>query len=314
MSKYTVSGGLGFIGSNLTIKLIKQGHKVIVIDNMDTGRLSNLDEIKKNKNLTIFKSDITNLKEMIVMCKGVDGIFHLAAKARIQRSIDEPIDTQKTNVRGTLNMFLAAKEQDIKKIVYASSSSIYGDQDTHIMKEDMIPNPMSPYALHKCMNERHAELLSKKCGITTVGMRFFNVYGKNQITEGAYSLVIGKFLKQKAEGRKMTIYGDGEQTRSYTAVEDVVEAMLLAMNKEDLVESSVFNIGMNQETSVNEIAELIGGEVDHILPNPRGEFEEKRKMADNSLAKKILGWEPKISIEEGIVKLLNASTTSTTST
>ena len=185
--------------------------------------------------------------------------------------------------------------------MYSSSSSVYGDQDTHVMQEDMEPNPKSPYALHKFIGEQYGSMFARLFGMSVVSLRYFNVYGPGQTTTGAYVLVIPRFLKLRDEGRPLTIYGDGEQTRSYTHVSDVVRANLLAASEElPAGENVVLNIGPNEETSVNEIAAMIGGEVEHIIPNPRGEFEELRKSSDCSRANVLLGWEPLISPSEGI--------------
>ncbi|MBI2613576.1 MAG: NAD-dependent epimerase/dehydratase family protein [Candidatus Levybacteria bacterium] len=298
--KYLVTGGLGFIGSNLVDYLLEKGHEIVVVDDLSTGK-----ESYKNPKATYYNYSIADLNLMTELTKGMDGIFHLAAWARLQRSINDPLGTNHANVTGTLTLLQAARVNKVEKFIFSSSSSVYGMQENPIMEETMSTNPLHPYALQKLVGEMYCRLYSKLFGIKTVALRYFNVYGPRQIIDGDYALVIGTFLKQKRENKKMTIYGDGRQTRAYTHVGDVVRANLLAMELSmEKGESEIFNIGTDRETSINEIAKMLGGEVEHIIPNPRGEFEERRKAANYSKALKILGWKPTVTIEEGIKRLL----------
>ena len=294
--KHVVTGGCGFIGSHLVGRLLELGHEVVVVDDLSTseGRCV-------NPEATLIEGSVTDLALVMSATEGADCVFHTAAWARVPRSIDDPVGTHEVNVNGTLNVLQAARENGVGRVVYSSSSSVYGDQDTHVMREDMTPNPVSPYALHKLIGEQYGSMFARLFGMSVVSLRYFNVYGPGQTTEGAYVLVIPNFLKLRDEGRPLTIYGDGRQTRSYTHVFDVVRANLLAACA-DLPEGEnvALNIGPNEETSVNEIAAMIGGEVEHIYPNPRGEFEELRKSSDCSKAKAMIGWEPQISLSEGI--------------
>lgn len=294
--KCIVTGGAGFIGSHVVDLLIKEGYEVIVFDDLTTGKKENL-----NPQAKFYKKDIAgDIRQFIGLCKGADVIFHLAAWARVPRSIQNPIGTNRVNVQGTLNMLQVARQLVIKKFVYSSSSSVYGIQNTPVMKEDMELNPLSPYALQKKIGEEYCKMFSNLFDLKVVALRYFNVYGLRQLTEGAYALVIGKFLKQKRRGEAMTIFGDGEQTRAYTYVSDVARANLLAATKDLKNNFEAFNIGTLKETSVNEIAKMIGGKAKHIIPNPRGKFEEKRKAADFTKARELLGWEPSIDITVGM--------------
>lgn len=299
--KYLVTGGLGFIGSNMVDTLVKEGHNVIVVDDLSTG-----DPSYTNPKAVYIKEHITDLDTMQGLTQNCDAIFHFAAWARLQRSINDPIGTNNANVVGTLTLLEAARRNKIKRFIFSSSSSVYGDQENPRMVETMLPNPLHPYALQKWVGERYCRLYSKLFGLQTVLLRYFNVYGPRQILQGDYALVIGRFMEQKKKGEKLTIYGDGEQTRAYTHVSDVVRANLLVSQMSmEAGQSELFNVGTDIETSVNRIAELIGGEVDHIIPNPRGNFEEKRKCADYSKIKEKVGWSPEVTIEEGIKRLLD---------
>ena len=294
--KHVVTGGCGFIGSHLVDRLLELGHEVVAVDDLSTneGR-------RVNPATTLVEGSVTDLDLVMSATEGADCVFHTAAWARVPRSIDDPVGTHEVNVNGTLNVLQAARENGVGRVVYSSSSSVYGDQDTHVMREDMTPNPVSPYALHKLIGEQYGSMFARLFGMSVVSLRYFNVYGPGQTATGAYVLVIPHFLKLRDEGRPLTIYGDGRQTRSYTHVFDVVRANLLAASA-DLPEGEnvALNIGPNEETSVNEIAAMIGGEVEHIYPNPRGEFEELRKSSDCSKANAMIGWEPQISLSEGI--------------
>lgn len=294
--KCCVTGGCGFIGSHIVDALIQAGHEVTVLDDLSTGFSENL-----NSKAKLIKKSITDYDVVKDAFEGVDWVFHLAAWARVVRSVEDPIGTHNVNVNGTLNVFWAAKECGVKRVIYSSSSSVNGDQDTHVMREDMSTQPKSPYALHKLIGEQYATMFARIYEMDIVSLRYFNVYGPRQLVEGAYALVIGKFLRQKSQGEPMTIYGDGEQTRAYTYVGDVVRANLMAAEAElEPNQNTILNIGTGEETSVNEVAAKIGGEVNHIIPNPRGELEELRKVADYSKARRVLGWEPQVDFDKGM--------------
>ena len=263
-----------------------------------------------NPSATLIEGSVTDIDLVVSATEGADCVFHTAAWARIPRSIQDPVGTHKVNVNGTLNVLQAARENGVGRVVYSSSSSVYGDQRTHVMREDMSPEPKSPYALQKLIGEQYGSMFARLFDMRVVSLRYFNVYGPRQATKGAYVLVIPHFMRLRDEGKPLTVYGDGRQTRGYTHVSDVVRANVLA-SIADLPagENVVLNIGPEEETSVNDIAAMVGGEVEHVVPNPRGEFEELRKSADNSKAKAQIGWEPRIPASEGIREVAGASST-----
>lgn len=298
--KCVVTGGCGFIGSNLVDRLVQMGHRVLVLDDLSDGS-----DTRLNAAAELIIGSVTDIDTVLAATRSADWIFHTAALPRIQRSVDDPIGTHHVNVTGTLNVLCAAQRNGVRRVINSSSSSVYGDQPTHLMREDMAPNPKSPYALQKLMGEQYAEVFARLHQLLVVSLRYFNVYGPGQPSDGAYALVIPRFLKMKAEGQPMTVYGDGTQTRSYTHVDDVVEANILAATASlSPVTHTVLNIGTEVETSVNEIAAIIGGPVRHIVPNPRADFEELRKAADYSKARSMIGWEPRAPFSSGIRSLL----------
>ena len=292
--KIIVTGGAGFIGSNLVDELIKRNFEVHVIDNLATGE-------KKNINIAaIFhKADITQLKKIKPIFQGAKFVFHLAALPRVQVSIENPNLTNEVNVNGTLNVLIAARDAKVKRVIYSASSSAYGNQKVFPLKESFLASPLSPYGLQKYIGELYCGLFSKIYGLETISLRYFNVYGPRLGTMGSYPLVIGKFLTQKKVGEPLTITGDGQQSRDFTHVYDVVRANLLASQSRQVGHGEVINIGGGQDHSVNQVAKLIGGAVKFIEPR----IEPKRTLADISLAKKLLGWQPSIKLEEGIKEL-----------
>ncbi len=295
-----VTGGCGFIGSHIVDALIRDGCDVAVLDDLSTGNVEYL-----NPAAELVEGSVADGELVRSATEGATWVFHLAALPRVQQSVDDPIGTHAINVNGTLNVLQAARENGLERVVVSSSSSVYGDQDTHLMTEDLPPNPMSPYGLHKLIGEQYADLFATLFGLQVVSLRYFNVYGPRQSAEGAYALVIPHFLRLRDEGKPLTIYGDGCQTRDYVHIDDVVRANMHAANSELPAGRAVaLNVGSGEETSVNDIAEMVGGEVEHIIPNPRGAFEELRKCADTSRAKSVISWEPRIALAEGIKSVL----------
>ncbi len=280
-TKVVVTGGSGFIGSNLVDELISRDYEVQNID-------------------LLVGSDIRKLDQIKPLFAGAKYVFHLAALPRVQYSIEYPVETNETNVIGTLNVFLAAKEAGVEKVVYSASSSAYGDSDVMPLVETLSAKPKSPYGLQKYIGELYARVFSEVYDLPTVSLRYFNVYGPRQNPDGAYALVIGKFIKLKKEGKPLTITGDGEQTRDFTHVRDVVRANILAAESSKVGKGEVLNIGAGRNFSVNKIAELIGGEKEYLPAR----LEPKHTLADNSLARELLGWEPQVKLEEGIKELL----------
>ena len=296
MARCLVTGGAGFIGSNLVDALVKKGHEVSVIDNLRTGKKQNL-----NPQAKFFEEDLRNFERIRPVFDGVDFVFHEAALPRIPLSIQKPKESNDINIGGTLNALIASKEAGVKKVIYAASSSAMGGNAALPMLEDAPCRPLNPYALQKYVGELYCKIFFDIYGLKTVSLRYFNVYGPRQPREGSYVPVIGIFLTQKKEGKSMTITGDGGQTRDFTHVYDVARANILAMESEKTGSGEVINIGAGKNHSINEIAEMIGGNVEHI-PLPKGEM--RNTLADISMAKELLGWQPEITLEEGIKKLL----------
>lgn len=298
-----ITGGAGFIGSHLTDLIVTKGYEVYVFDDLSTGLESNI-----NKNANFIKVDITNYKKINSLVSKIkpECIFHLAAWPRIGRSMDDPIGTNNVNVVGTLVMLESARINEVPRFVFSSSSSVYGKQEKHIMSEDMEPNPMSHYALQKLIGEKYASFYAQTFNMNIITLRYFSVFGDRQPNSGPYALVISKFLKQLKLGQELTVFGDGNQTRDFTHVSDVAIANLMAMKVIiNRGKNILINIGTSKETSVNQIANYFQGKIKYIIPNPRERFEERRKIADITLTKKILGWTPKVNIEEGLQMLIS---------
>lgn len=284
-----VTGGAGFIGSNLVDELVRQGHKVIIIDNLSLGRKEYLNPKAKFYNL-----DVRDYKKIKPLFKGVDCVFHLAAQPRIQPSIVNPAESFDNNVLGTFNVLLAAKESGAKKVVYSASSSAYGDQKKLPLKESMIAHPKNPYALFKYMGEEMCGLFHSLYGLPVICLRYFNVYGERQSVEGAYATAIGIFLRQKKLGKPLTIVGNGKQSRDFTYVGDVARANVAAMKSKKAI-GRLINIGSGRNYSVNEVAKMIDEKHVFIPPRPG---ESKVTLADISKAKKLLNWQPRVSLED----------------
>ncbi len=293
MKTYVVTGGAGFIGSHLADRLIRDGHDVVVIDNLSTGKKQNL-----NPKAKFIKIDIRNPRlEPVFRAERPDGVFHLAAIPRVPLSVEDPVGTSDVNITGTVNVFLAAKKAKSKCVVFASSSSVYGDQEKLPLQETMEPKPLSPYGLQKLTGERFAALFRDLYGFPVVCLRYFNVYGPRIDFDSDYSLVLGKFLRLYKEHKPLTIYGSGEQTRAFCYIDDVVDANIKAMNAKTLKGGEIINVGGAESHSVNYLASLIGGKK-RYLPPRQGDVQHTK--SDTYLAKNILGWEPKTSFEEGV--------------
>ena len=287
-----VTGGAGFIGSNLVDELIKDGHEVVIVDDLSTGNRENINP--KAKAWIVDISDVDEYWDEIF--DNIDVVFHTAARARVQPSIKNPIKFNDVNVTGTLNMLKCCVDYGVNRFVYSSSSSVYGDVEKLPTPEEHKLNPMSPYALQKLIGEQYCKLFSEVYDLETVCLRYFNVYGNGMSLEGAYKLVIPIFTEQKLCGEPLTIRGDGEQRRDFTYVGDVVDANIRAGFYEHPLWGDVFNIGNGDNRSVNDIANMIGGDTVNVEPV----IEPKETLADNSKAKKILGWKTTIKIEDWI--------------
>ena len=292
-----VTGGCGFIGSHVVDALVAHGDSVTVLDDLSSGTTDNL-----NGQARLVNGSILDTSALDSAVRGAECVFHLAAWARVPRSIEDPLGTHQVNVVGTLNVLEAVRRHEVPRLAYVSSSSVYGNQATHVMHEGMTPDPLSPYGLQKLIGEQYCTLYAHMFGTTIVSLRYFNVYGPRQASEGPYTLVVARFRQQRGAGMPITVYGDGLQTRSYTYIDDVVRATVSA-SVADLPASqnTILNIGSDEETSVLEIARLVGGQVKHVYPNPRGALEERRKVADYNRAKSFLGWQPTVRFRTGLV-------------
>ncbi len=294
--KFVVTGGAGFIGSNIVDLLIDQGHSVCVIDNFSTGKKENCNEKAHYHELNLSSEE--NFDKIKSIVNGADGLFHLAALPRVQESIENPFLFEKNNTLSTINVLKACSEMQVKRVVYSASSSAYGNTEKLPSKETDPVNPISPYAMQKYYGEVCCKMFANVYNIETVSLRYFNVYGERQSLEGAYALVMCVFAKQRLLNQPLTIRGDGEQRRDFTHVKDIAKANLLAMLSNKVGNGEVINIGNCDNRSVNQIAEMIGGPTINVDPV----VEPRETLADNSKAKKLLNWEPKIIIEEWVPK------------
>jgi nucleoside-diphosphate-sugar epimerase len=296
--KAAVVGGAGFIGSNLVDALVERGDDVLVVDNFTTGYRRNL-----NPAAALEEIDIAGDSERLTSAlHGREVVFLTAAMPRVPRSIEDPVGTHAVNVTGALRVLKAAVDAGVRRVVYSSSSSVYGDQPTLPLTEDMPPNPLNPYACQKLMGEIYARNFAHIYGLETVCLRYFNVYGPRQVTEGAYRLVIGIFMDQRTRGEPLTIQGDGQQTRDFTWVGDVVRANIMAGESARVGQGEPINVGAGTEVTIARIAELIGGPVEY--QPPRG-FDERFKRAGIDRARELLGWAPTVQIDEGMRRLMD---------
>lgn len=296
-----VTGGAGFIGSNLVDQLIDDGNDVFIFDDLSSGKSENINP----KAWFDYQVDIADVSPYVISWMNkfvsdnkIDVIFHLAAKARVQPSIEDPITFNNTNVTGTLNLLKAAVDANVDRFVFTSSSSVYGDVHITPTDEYHIADPLSPYGAQKLIGEVYCKQFYRTYGLRSTCLRYFNVYGERQLLEGAYSLVMGKFVQQRLNGEPMTIRGDGEQRRDFTYVGDVVKANILAALSENPLasEGTPINIGNGDNRSVNEIADMIGGDrinVDAVL-------EPRETLSDNTRALNLLDWVPRGDIETWI--------------
>lgn len=295
-----VTGGAGFIGSNLVDKLIEKGWGVIVLDDLSTGKKENINTNAKFYNVDI--STMTDLgrtnKNVFRLFEGIDIVFHLAAKARVQPSIVDPVSFNKVNVQGTLNVLLASHNAGVKRVVYSASSSAYGNATKFPTTEEHSTNPLSPYGLQKYIGEQYCKMFSQVYGLDTVSLRYFNIYGERMNLDGAYCLVLGIFAQQMLNEKDLTITNDGKQRRDFTYVGDAVEANILAATQKDKFNGDVFNIGNGKNYSVNEVADMLGGTKTY----GKKVKEPFQTLADNSKANLMLDWQPKGDLPTWIKK------------
>jgi UDP-glucose 4-epimerase len=301
MSQYVVTGGAGFIGSAIVRKLLEEGaRRVVVIDNLLTGRESNLEEVRSR--IEFERADIRNYEAIAPLIRGAAVVFHEAAIPSVPRSIDDPVPSHEVNIDGTFNVLRAAKEGQAGRVVYAASSSAYGDTDVLPKVESMMPRPKSPYALQKLMGEYYGSIFSEVYGLETVSLRYFNVYGPRQDPSSAYSGVLSLFMKAVLDRQAPTIFGDGEHSRDFTFVEDVAELNLKAARAKG-VSGNLYNGGNGGRITLNQawalLQELEGVRIAPIWGPPRA-GDVRDSQADTTLAVRDLGHDPRYSFEEGM--------------
>ncbi|MBL7071883.1 MAG: SDR family oxidoreductase [Candidatus Omnitrophica bacterium] len=304
METYLVTGGAGFIGSNIVEELLKKGHKVKIIDSFITGTRENIEPFKND--IELIEDDIRNIDAVKKAAKGADYVLHQAALRSVPKSVDDPTLTNDINVSGTLSVFLASKEAGVKRVVYASSSSVYGDCDQFPEKEEFMPKPISPYAVSKLAGEYYGYTFTKTFGLEVVSLRYFNVFGPRQNPESKYSAVIPAFIARMIEGKPPIIEGDGEQSRDFTYVKNVADANLAAAKAKD-VGGEVFNIACQNAYSILDIVNGINGLLGKVLepefaPTRRGDV--RKTMADISKMKDLLKIEPKVDFDTGLKKTM----------
>ena len=302
-SKFLVTGSAGFIGSNLVEALLQLGYQVRGLDNFSTGSKENVTRFLTNSNYEFIEGDICDFDTCKKACEGIDYVLNQAAWGSVPRSIEMPMFYEEVNIKGTLNMMEAARQNNVKKFVYASSSSVYGDEPRLPKKEGREGNLLSPYALTKMVNEEYGKLYTKLYGLDTYGLRYFNVFGRRQNPEGAYAAVIPKFIKQLLNDEQPTINGDGMQSRDFTYIENVIEANLKACNASHEAAGQSYNIAFGGRESLIDIysylQKALNKEINPIFgPVRKGDI--KHSNADISNAKKMLGYDPQWSFELGI--------------
>ena len=291
-----VTGGAGFIGSHLSAALLVHGYAVRVVDSLVAGRRERVPA-----EADFFEIDVRDRKALVPIFLGADCVFHCAALPRVEDSIRNPEESHDVNVTGTLNILTAAASAGARRVIFTSSSAIYGNHGESPLREELTPMPLSPYALHKYIGEKYLILFAQLYGLETVSLRFFNVYGPGLNPEGAYAAVIGRFMKLRTEGKPLTIVGDGTQTRDFVQVRDVVRALVAAAESRKAGKGEVLNVGTGHEISVNELANLFGGE--RVAVPAR--IEPHSSCADISKAKELLAWEPEVRLADGIAELMN---------
>ncbi len=303
MASYLVTGGAGFIGSHLTEELVLRDHRVRVADNLVTGKRRNLDHIR---GVEFLEGDLADLAFAKTATDGMEFVLHQAALASVPRSVKDPITSNRANIDATLNVLVASRDAGVKRVVYAGSSSVYGDTPTLPKHEGMTPNPLSPYALQKLVGEEYCRMFTRLYGLETVTIRYFNVFGPRQDPGSPYSGVISLFATALLESRRPTIYGDGEQTRDFTYVANVVDGVLKACEARD-ANGQTINVATGSRMSLNELLKvmnrLVGTSLEPLRQEPRT-GDVKDSQADISKAKSLLGYQPTVSSEEGLKRTL----------
>ena len=305
-----VTGGAGFIGSNLCEALLEKGNKVVCLDNFATGKRENLEQLLKDTNFTLIEGDIRKLEDCLKATKDVDYVLHQAALGSVPRSIKDPITSNDVNVSGFLNMLVAARDNGVKRFVYAASSSTYGDSESMPKVEDVIGKPLSPYAITKYVNELYADIFSKTYGLETIGLRYFNVFGRNQDPNGAYAAVIPKFVSQLMNLESPVINGDGNYSRDFTYIDNVIQANLLSLvTTNEKAINTVYNVAYGDRNTLNDLmgylkeylsefdAEISSVEV---IYGPNREGDIPHSHASINKAKELLNYNPQFSLQKGL--------------
>ncbi len=298
--KILVTGGCGFIGSHMVDRLLSEGHKVIVIDNLSTGRLKNIEHLKGNPNVELNIHSLSDYKSILPLFKNVDQVFHYAALADIVPSIEKPLEYHEANVNGTINLLEACRAHNVKRIIYAASSSCYGIPDNYPTEETAPIRAQYPYAVTKYLGEEYCMYWHKVYNMNITSMRFFNVFGTRSRTSGTYGAVFGVFLAQKLKNKPFTVVGDGSQTRDFTYVTDIVDACYTAAQNNSCI-GQIMNVGSGNTYSINKLIELLGGEVIYI---PKRPGEPDCTFANIKKIQNTIGWSPKVTFEEGVKKML----------
>lgn len=300
MAKVLVTGGAGFIGSHLTDALVARGDEVVVLDNLSTGKLANLEGVRSK--IRFVEASVTDLPAVRDCCAGVDTVFHQAALASVPRSVNDPIASNETNVTGTLNVLWAAKECGVRRVVYAASSSAYGDTAVLPKREDMPANPLSPYAVNKYVGELYCAVFDRLYGLSTVGLRYFNVFGPRQDPQSQYAAVVPIFITRLLRGEAPLIHGDGEQSRDFTYIRNVVAANLLAAAAAR-TDGRTVNIACGDRISLNDLfarlRALTGSGLSPVHGPPRA-GDVKHSQADITAAGQLLGFRPEVSLDDGL--------------
>lgn len=304
--KVVITGGAGFIGSHLAELLASRDYHITVLDDLSTGKMANIEPLLKKANVEFIPGSITDLPVLQRLFKGVHYVFHQAAIPSVPRSVKDPLSTNEVNITGTLNVLLAARDESVEKVIFASSSSVYGDTLILPKTEDMVPHPQSPYALTKLVGEYYCGIFHQIYGLPTICLRYFNVYGPRQDPNSPYAAVIPVFITRVSRGKTPIIYGDGEQARDFTFVKDVALANILAAESNT---SGVFNIGRGERFTINQLAQLVirlmGNNVKPVYEEPRA-GDIRYSLADISKAK-TFGYNPRYNLQEGLKETVRTS-------
>jgi len=309
-SRILITGGAGFIGSNLCEHFLSKGHQVVCLDNFATGHRHNLAAFSNDKNFTLIEGDIRNISDCVKAVAGIDYVLHQAALGSVPRSINDPITTNEVNVSGFLNMLTVSRDAKVKRFIYAASSSTYGDSESLPKIEEKIGKPLSPYAITKYVNELYADIFSKTYGLETIGLRYFNVFGRKQDPNGAYAAVIPKFVMQLMDHESPVINGDGNYSRDFTYIDNVIQMNELAMSTDNPeAVNTVYNTAFGDRTTLNDLVKYLKeslskydaaiGEIPIIYgPNRAGDIPHSLASIDK--AKKLLGYRPEFSMQNGL--------------